>query len=94
MNKNWGQNFNSKPKKSPKRLKKPPLVDNWAEEKDEESELVTFKDEKIFSKMLIYNSSFKKNLCDQIKSNQIKQFISQHEQWLTSRSEMFCRGGL
>ena len=45
MNKNWGQNFNSKPKKSPKSLKNPPLVDNWAEEKDEESELVTFKEE-------------------------------------------------
>ena len=89
MNKNWGQNFNSKPKKSPKRLKKPPLVDNWAEEKDEESELVTFKDEKIFSKMLISIRLPKENLCDQIK-----QFISQHEQWLTSRNYTFCRGGL
>ena len=45
MNKNWGQNLNSKPKKSPKRLNKPPLVDSWAEEKDEESELVRFKEE-------------------------------------------------
>ena len=26
--------------------------------------------------------------------NQIKQFISQHEQWLRLRSTMFCRGGL